>query len=57
MREAKYHLYLTEEKYGKILKNLICFKSKLHYEGRYADAVDDLIIKFLKAKRKNIRIN
>ena len=39
-----------------IIKNLIRLKNKLQSEGRYTDAVDDLIIKFSSAKMKSIQI-
>ena len=56
MREQKYHLYISANKHSEIIRNLIRFKNKLQSEGRYTDAVDDLIVKFSSAKMKNIRI-
>lgn len=56
MRELKYHLYISQNERSEIIRNLIRFKNKLQREGRYTDAVDDLIIKFSSAKMKNIRI-
>ena len=55
MREQKY-LYLSEEECRFLIQNLICFQNKLRQEGRYTDAVDDLIIKFSKTKPKKIRV-
>ena len=46
MREQKYHLYISANEHSEIIKNLIRLKNKLQSEGRYTDAVDDLIIKF-----------
>ena len=56
MREQKYHLYLSENERRFLVQNLIWFQNKLRQEGRYTDAVDDLIIKISKAKPKKIRI-
>ena len=56
MREQKYHLYLSEDERRFLVQNLIWFQSKLRQEGRYTDAVDDLIIKLSKAKPKKIRV-
>lgn len=56
MKEQKYHLYLSSGERHFVLQNLIWFQEKLRREGRYTDAVDDLILKFSKTKRKKIRI-
>ena len=56
MREQKYHLYLSEAERRFLVQNLLWFQSKLQQEGRYTDAVDDLIIKLSKAKPKKIRV-
>ena len=56
MREQKYHLYISANEHSEIIKNLIRLKNKLQSEGRYTDAVDDLIIKFSSAKMKSIQI-
>lgn len=56
MRGRKYHLYLSEDERRFLIQNLIWFQNKLWQEGRYTDAVDDLIIKISKAKPKKIRV-
>ena len=56
MRGRKYHLYLSENERRFLIQNLIWFQNKLRQEGRYTGAVDDLIIKFSKAKPKKIRV-
>ena len=56
MREQKYHLYLSEAERRFLVQNLLWFQNKLWQEGRYTDAVDDLIIKFSKANPKKIRV-
>lgn len=56
MKEQKFHLYLLENERRFLIQNLICFQNKLRQEGCYTDAVNDLIVKFLKAKPKKIRV-
>ena len=56
MKKQKYHLYLSEDEHILPNQNLIWFQNKLRQEGRYTDAVEDLIIKFSNAKTKKIRV-
>ena len=56
MKEQKFHLYLLDNEHRFLIQNLIWFQNKLRQEGRYTDAVDDLIIKISKAKPKKIRV-
>lgn len=56
MKSSKYYLYLREGEYRLLFHTLVELKNKLHREGRYTDAVDELPIKISKAKRKKIRI-
>ena len=56
MKEQKFHLYLLENKRRFLIQNLIWLQNKLRQEGRYTDAVNDLIVKVLKAKPKKIRV-
>ena len=56
MRTPKYYLYLTDEEYSPVLNSLLSLKNNLIREDRYTDAVDELIIKLSKAKKKKVRI-
>lgn len=56
MRNQKYHIYLTNEELGELIRQLIKSKNDLISMGRYTDVVDDLIIKVSKAKRKKLKI-
>ena len=56
MRKPKYHLYLTHNERRTVINSLICLKNDLILQGKYADAVDDLIVKLTKAKVKKIKI-
>lgn len=56
MRNPKYHLYLTYDERRTIINSLIDLKNYLVTQGKYTDAVDELIIKLTKAKVKRIKI-
>lgn len=56
MRTPKYYLYLTDEEYHLVLQSLVSLKNNLIREGKYTDAVDEIIIKLSKVKKKKIRI-
>ena len=55
MRDA-YHLDLNGEEYSHIIEFLIEMKNRMLIEGKYTDGVDDVLCKFLKAKKKKIKI-
>lgn len=57
MKEAKYHLYLDDIEYSKVIHSLICLKNSLIEQGRYTDAVDDVLIKMSKARKKRIIVH
>ena len=52
MRTPNYHLYMTPKEQSEVLKALVDLKNRLISENRYTDAVDDVIIKISKAKKK-----
>lgn len=54
MKSPKYHLYLTEKEHHLLIQVLVDLKNKLLNEGRYTDAVDEVIIKALKNTKKKI---
>ena len=56
MKEEKYHIYLSTKERNEIVVSLINLKNKLIEQGRYTDAVDDVLFKVLKTKRKKIKI-
>lgn len=53
---AKYHIYLTAEERRVVINSLIELRNDLISQGKYTDIVDELIIKFTKAKVKKIKI-
>ena len=46
--DKKYWLYLSKDEYDLIIHCLIDLKNSLFKQGRYTDAVDDVLIKMLK---------
>jgi hypothetical protein len=51
MKQPKRILVLSSSEYRILLYGLIDFRNKLIQQGRYTDAVDELLIKFQKARR------
>ncbi len=56
MRENKYHIYLSTEERNQIIASLVGLKNKLIEQGKYTDAVDDVLCKVIKAKKKKLKI-
>lgn len=54
--KTKYHIYLTAEERRTVINSLIDLRNDLISRGKYTDIIDELIIKFTKAKVKKIRI-
>lgn len=56
LKEQKYHLYLSKDEYSEVLQSLIRLKNSLIAQGRYTDAVDDILCKVLSAKKRKLKI-
>lgn len=56
MREPKYHLYMSYDEVRLIIQALIEKRNKLIQMGKYTDAVDDLIIKFMNTKTVKLKV-
>ena len=56
MKNKNYHLYLTDIEYTNIITALINLKNNLISQGRYTDAVDDVILKLASSKKQSIKI-
>ncbi len=56
MKEPKYHLYLSDDEYRRVLQSLIRLKNSLITQGRYTDGVDDVLCKVLSAKKRKVKI-
>ena len=50
MRKQKYYLRLNDAEHRLILQCLLEYRNKILSQGKYTDGVDELIIKFSKAK-------
>mgnify|MGYP000569275188 FL=1 len=56
MKGEKYHIYLSTKERNEIVTSLINLKNKLIEQGRYTDAVDDVLCKVLSAKKRKLKI-
>lgn len=56
MRTVKYHFVLTDNEYSLIINSLNNLRNDLIAQGRYTDAVDDALVEFIGAKKKNFKI-
>ena len=56
MKRKDYHIYLDEQEYSQVIQSLVTLKNNLIAQGRYTDAVDDVLIKFTKARKKNMTV-
>ena len=56
MRNIKYHLALTDNEYSLIINALNDLRNELMAQGRYTDAVDDVLVKFIGAKKMKFKI-
>ena len=54
--KTKYHIYLTAEERRTVINSLIDLRNDLISRGKYTNIIDELIIKFTKAKVKKIKI-
>ncbi len=56
MKDVKYYLYFSYQEQSQLLKALINLKNELIAQGKYAEPVDELIIKITKARRKKLKV-
>ena len=56
MREEKFHIYLNDDEYGRVIQSLIRLKNSLIAQGRYTDGVDDVLRKIMSAKKRKLKI-
>lgn len=57
MKQKDFHIYLTEQERTQVIGALIQLKNSLIEQGRYTDAVDDVLIKFSKARKKRVTVH
>ena len=56
MRNPKYHIYLMPDERRTVINSLIDLRNDLILRGKYTDIIDELLIKFTKAKVKKIKV-
>ena len=56
MREEKFHIYLNDDEYSRLIQSLIRLKNSLTAQGRYTDGVDDILCKMISAKKRKFKI-
>ena len=56
MKQKDFHIYLTEQERPQVVGALIELKNSLIAQGRYTDAVDEVLIKITKARKKHIAV-
>jgi hypothetical protein len=52
----KYHIALTSQEWRLIIESMNRLRNQLIAEGRYTDAVDELLVKVVNAKVKKCRM-
>ena len=57
MREEKFHIYLNDDEYSRMIQSLIRLKNSLIAQGRYTDGAPDVLCKVLSAKKKSSKSN
>lgn len=56
MREPKYHIYLDDSEYRRLIASLMVLKNSLIQQGKYTDAVDDLLVKLSSVRKKKTKV-
>ena len=53
MREEKFHIYLNDDEYSRVIQTLIRLKNSLISQGRYTDGASDVLCKVLSTKKES----
>ena len=54
--KEKYYIVLDEYERRNIINSLNELRNRLIANGRYTDAVDELLLKIINAKKKNFKV-
>ena len=54
--QDNYHLYLTPEERRTVINSLLDLRNDFILRAKYTDVIDELLIKFNKAKMKRIKV-
>ena len=52
----KFYIYITPEERNLIIESLIAKKNALISVGKYTDGVDEVLLKIMRSKLKNVRV-
>ncbi len=52
----KYYLYLTGKECRAVISSLIEIRNRLLFHGKYTDVVDEMLVKFTRAKMEKIKV-
>ena len=55
MRGEKFHIYLNDDEYSRVIQSLIRLKNSLIAQGRYTDGAPDVLCKVLSAKKRKLK--
>lgn len=56
MKTPKNYIYLSKDEQLRVIKALNKSRNRLIEQNKYTDAVDDVICKIIKAKKKKIKV-
>ena len=56
MKQPKRILILSLPEYRQLLQGLIYFRNKLIQQGRYTDAVDEILLKIIDANQRKCKV-
>ena len=56
MMKQKYYLVLNDQEHRLIIESLNQLRNKLIADGKYTDAVDEVLLKIIGAKRKKFKV-
>ena len=56
MMKQKYYLVLNDQEHRLIIEGLNHIRNKLIADGKYTDAVDEVLLKIIGAKQKKFKV-
>ena len=56
MMKQKYYLILNDQEHRLIIESLNQLRNKLIADGKYTDAIDEVLLKIIGAKQKNFKV-
>ena len=56
MMKQKYYLVLNDQEHRLMIESLNQLRNKLIADGKYTDAIDEVLLKIIGAKRKKFKV-